>query len=208
MKDASSNVQTVHEENLEAFGPAFEMVQQRGSPASDAVFRLYTNGTRYAGQASLWNGTEKDLEERFELDTTPGNAGHPMIARMDAMRELREKAEEACQERQQEQSTEKAQAELSDGPRTGDAFAREEARRLLTARPGAVQRVAFMKRTDGSLRTMRFRYDPDARTPIPNAASRGLLPVYDLDKRAARFVNLDGVCAVLPATGEAFRPAV
>jgi hypothetical protein len=69
---------------------------------------------------------------------------------------------------------------------------REAARERLTARPGTRRRVVFVKRTDGSLRRMRFRYDPERSAPF-DAAARGLLPVWDLDKGAARFVNLDGV---------------
>jgi hypothetical protein len=69
---------------------------------------------------------------------------------------------------------------------------REAARERLTARPGTRRRVVFVKRTDGSLRRMRFRYDPERSAPF-DAAAKGLLPVWDLDKDAARFVNLDGV---------------
>jgi len=50
-----------------------------------------------------------------------------------------------------------------------------------------------VKRTNGKLRRMRFRYDPERSAPFAGAAGRGLLPVWDLDKGAARFVNLDGV---------------
>ena len=69
---------------------------------------------------------------------------------------------------------------------------REAARERLTARPGTRRRVVFVKRTDGSLRRMRFRYDPERSAPF-DAEAKGLLPVWDLDKDAARFVNLDGV---------------
>jgi len=69
---------------------------------------------------------------------------------------------------------------------------REAARERLTARPGTRRRVVFVKRTDGHLRRMRFRYDPERNAPF-DAAAKGLLPVWDLDKGAARFVNLDGV---------------
>jgi hypothetical protein len=69
---------------------------------------------------------------------------------------------------------------------------REAARERLTARPGTRRRVVFVKRTNGELRRMRFRYDPERSAPF-DAAARGLLPVWDLDKGAARFVNLDGV---------------
>lgn len=52
--------------------------------------------------------------------------------------------------------------------------------------------MVFVKRTDGELRRMRYRYDPERSAPF-DAAERGLLPVWDLDRGAARFVNLDGV---------------
>ena len=70
---------------------------------------------------------------------------------------------------------------------------RETARERLTARPGTERHAVFVKRTDGELRRMRFRYDPERTPPLDDAAARGLLPVWDLDKGAARFVNLDGV---------------
>ena len=70
---------------------------------------------------------------------------------------------------------------------------RETARERLTARPGTERRAVFVKRTDGKLRRMRFRYDPERSAPFAGAAAKGLLPVWDLDKGAARFVNLDGV---------------
>lgn len=70
---------------------------------------------------------------------------------------------------------------------------RETARERLTARPGTERRAVFVKRTNGELRRMRFRYDPERSTPFAGAEAKGLLPVWDLDKGAARFVNLDGV---------------
>ena len=70
---------------------------------------------------------------------------------------------------------------------------REAARERLTARPGTRRRVVFVKRTNGKPRRMRFRYDPERTPPLDDAVARGLLPVWDLDKGAARFVNLDGV---------------
>ena len=70
---------------------------------------------------------------------------------------------------------------------------REAARERLTARPGTRRRVGCSReRTSGELRRMRFRYDPERSAPF-DAAAKGLLPVWDLDKGAARFVNLDGV---------------
>jgi hypothetical protein len=70
---------------------------------------------------------------------------------------------------------------------------REAARERLTARPGTERHAVFVKRTDGNLRRMRFRYDPERSAPFTGAEAKGLLPVWDLDKDAARFVNLDGL---------------
>jgi len=70
---------------------------------------------------------------------------------------------------------------------------REAARERLTARPGTERRAVFVKRTNGKLRRMRFRYDPERSAPFAGAEAKGVLPVWDLDKGAARFVNLDGV---------------
>lgn len=84
---------------------------------------------------------------------------------------------------------------------------REAARRMLTARPGSERECQFVKRTDGSLRAMRFRYDPQkaARGRFGfDPKVKGLLPVWDLDKQAARFINLDGVRTVAKAIGNAW----
>ena len=69
---------------------------------------------------------------------------------------------------------------------------REEARRALTAEPGTENHVTFVKRTDGSVRRMRFRYDPERPVPF-DPVEKGLLPVWDLDNNANRYINLDGV---------------
>ena len=84
---------------------------------------------------------------------------------------------------------------------------REEARKQITSaarkRPGKALTCRFVKRTTGELRTMRFRYDPQkvARNKA-NAGfqfdpkAKGLLSVYDVEKGAQRFINLDGVRTV------------
>ena len=185
--------QTIDEENLEAFGKGWQLVKQRGGPASDAIFRLYSDGERYAGQASVWEGPEKVLEERFQLDTAPADGVHPMIARVDAMRELREKAEAARQAAgAQEAVSARPDQEAEARAITVERMSREEARAVLTANAGAERSVVFVKRTTGRVRAMRFRYEPGRRTPY-DEDEKGLLPVFDLDEGAPRFINLDGV---------------
>jgi len=70
---------------------------------------------------------------------------------------------------------------------------RRLARRALTARPGTEQVCRFIKRTNGELRVMRFQYDPDrGRAPFPDAEAKGLLPVFDVERGAQRFINHRG----------------
>ena len=74
-----------------------------------------------------------------------------------------------------------------------------EAARKLIERAASGQRVVtvrFVKRTTGKLRTMRFRYDAEfarhGRFKFDPKA-KGLLAVYDVERGAQRFINLDGV---------------
>ena len=78
-------------------------------------------------------------------------------------------------------------------------MARAWARRMLTARPGRETVCRFVKRTTGELRVMRFRYDPQSAMCGRygfDPKAKGLLPVYDVEKNARRFINLDGVRTV------------
>ena len=75
---------------------------------------------------------------------------------------------------------------------------REVARRLIeraaAERPGETLACRFVKRTNGELRRMRFRYDPQSAGRCGfDPKAKGLLPVYDVERGAQRFINLDGV---------------
>ena len=59
---------------------------------------------------------------------------------------------------------------------------REAARRKLTADPGQPELCRFVKRTSGELRRMLFRYEP-GRGSRHQTLEKGLLPVWDLEKR-------------------------
>ena len=59
--------------------------------------------------------------------------------------------------------------------------------------------VHFTKRTNGEHRRMLCIFNPEAaerQTFRFNPASKGLVPVWDVEKGARRFVNLDGVHAI------------
>ncbi len=85
---------------------------------------------------------------------------------------------------------------------------RTEAKAIIEAHPHRTLVVRFIKRTDGSLRRMvcihfpkqaefaRFRFNP---------AAKGLAAVWDLEKGARRFVNLDGVQSI-KAGGKTLTP--
>ena len=86
-----------------------------------------------------------------------------------------------------------------DLPPMGREAARQLIERAAADRPGEALACRFVKHTDGSLRVMRFRYDPQTAASgrfkfEPKA--KGLLPVFDVEKGARRFINLDGVRSV------------
>lgn len=87
-----------------------------------------------------------------------------------------------------------------DLPPIGREAAREHIERAARERPGSVQRVRFVKRTNGELRVMRFRLLDGERAKCTrfqfDPKAKGLLPVYDVEKQVQRFVNLDGVRTV------------
>ncbi len=76
---------------------------------------------------------------------------------------------------------------------------RQTARTIIEANPHRTLVVRFIKRTDGSLRRMvcihfpeqaentRFRFNP---------AAKGLAAVWDVEKGARRFINLDAVQSI------------
>ena len=86
---------------------------------------------------------------------------------------------------------------------------RHTARQIIEAHPNRTLVIRFVKRTDGTLRRMvcihfpekaeqtRFRFNP---------AAKGLIAVWNLEKGARRFVNLDGVCSV-KASGKKLEPS-
>lgn len=77
---------------------------------------------------------------------------------------------------------------------------REEAEAILRAQRGRFFRATFIKRTTGELRTMVARMGVTKHLTGGqlgfNPHKKGLLPVFDVQKRAYRFVNLDGLVEV------------
>lgn len=81
-----------------------------------------------------------------------------------------------------------------DLPPMGREAARQSIERAAAECPGETLACCFVKRTDGTLRQMRFRYDPQSAARYGfDPRAKGLLPVFDVEKGARRFINLDGV---------------
>lgn len=86
---------------------------------------------------------------------------------------------------------------------------RHEARGLIESNAEKIITVRFIKRTDGKLRTMRCIYYPKAANKATfrfNPVAKGLITVWDVEKGAPRFINLDGVQEI-SAGGERLEPA-
>lgn len=141
-------------------------------------------GWVYRRVVSVWN-PERGTLEQAGLEAAPGEQFSLVLTEEEFQRlttPLRaltagERAEASCSGRME----------------------REEARKALTSAPGTERVCRFVKRMDGSVRTMRFRYNSEqVRRPGFDAEAHGLLPVFDLDKQAPRFINLDGVLEASP----------
>ena len=73
---------------------------------------------------------------------------------------------------------------------------RTDAKAIIEAHPHRTLVVRFVKRTTGTLRRMVCVHYPEhaARARFRfNPVAKGLIAVWDLEKGARRFVNLDGV---------------
>lgn len=76
---------------------------------------------------------------------------------------------------------------------------RTEALETIRRHAGDLLLIHFTKRTDGTHRRMLCIFNPEAaerQTFRFNPAARGLVPVWDVEKGARRFVNLDGVQSI------------
>ncbi len=76
---------------------------------------------------------------------------------------------------------------------------RTEALQTIRRHAGDLLLIHFTKRTDGTHRRMVCIYNPEAaerQTFRFNPVARGLCPVWDVEKGARRFVNLDGVLSI------------
>lgn len=79
------------------------------------------------------------------------------------------------------------------------SMTRNQARSLIETHPRRTLVVRFVKRTDGRLRRMSCVYYPaeaECATYGFDPVRKGLLPVWDMEKGAERFVNLDRVESV------------
>lgn len=73
---------------------------------------------------------------------------------------------------------------------------RIDAGSIIEAHPRRTLVVRFVKRTTGTLRRMVCIYYPEEAEAARfrfNPAAKGLVAVWDLEKGARRFINLDGV---------------
>ena len=85
---------------------------------------------------------------------------------------------------------------------------RTDAKAIIEAHPHRTLVVRFIKRTTGKLRRMVCIHYPkhDAKTRFRfNPARKGLIAMWDLEKGARRFVNLDGVQSI-KADGRKLKP--
>ena len=84
---------------------------------------------------------------------------------------------------------------------------RHAARRILNASANRTATVYFIKRTTGALRRMVCIHYPGAAEKARfrfNPQTKGLLAVWDVEKGARRFINLDGVRRIVISGEEVF----
>jgi len=96
------------------------------------------------------------------------------------------------------EQTENDETEQTPTPDTspGD-ISREDAKKIIKDTKGKFFTVTFIKRTDGSIRVMNARlgvkaYLKGGELPY-NPEPKGLIPVFDIQKRAYRMINLDTI---------------
>lgn len=97
--------------------------------------------------------------------------------------------------KEQTENDETEQAPAPDTP-PGD-ISREDAKKIIKDTKGKFFTVTFIKRTDGSIRVMNARlgvkaYLKGGELPY-NPEPKGLIPVFDIQKRAYRMINLNTI---------------
>lgn len=96
-----------------------------------------------------------------------------------------------------------ATAEEEDAPAENGQLDAERARKVIEENARRSLVVRFVKRTDGTLRRMFCIYYPEAAERATfrfNPGEKNLIPVFDCEKGARRFISLDGVQSIKRVT--------